>query len=320
MDVAGSGLNINEAEYWIFVAISGLVTLVALLFTFIYWHRARVIEDTPTSRIRSAHQGYVELEGSGEKLSLQQLLAPITLTPCLWYRYKVEERRSYQTSEGGRASTWSVVQSGISEEMFLLNDDTGKCLVDPEGAAVTPSEVNVWYSDSSHAWEASQRKSMGRWNLLFALGGRFKFTEELIYEGDHLYVIGQFNSISAQADMPSKHDAVRELLREWKQNKEQLLERFDANHDGEIDAHEWEAVREAAEKQIAGEHNEILKMPQYHIVNKPPNARQPFMISHHSQETLAERFKWKALAALIIFLAGIATTVYLLQQDIRYPY
>ena len=49
--------------FWSLLSVLSALALLALYFAFRNLHRARLIEDTPTSRIRSAHQGYVELIG-----------------------------------------------------------------------------------------------------------------------------------------------------------------------------------------------------------------------------------------------------------------
>ena len=68
--------------------------------------QARYLLDTPTSKIRSAAQGYVELYGvlQGREAPV---LAPLSNTPCLWWRFKIEE---YSSSD--KRSSWRVVESG----------------------------------------------------------------------------------------------------------------------------------------------------------------------------------------------------------------
>ena len=53
--------------------------------------RRRLMQDTPTSRIRSAAQGYVEFEGWAENSPARPIFSPLTHTACTRYRYKVEE-------------------------------------------------------------------------------------------------------------------------------------------------------------------------------------------------------------------------------------
>lgn len=71
--------------------------------------QARHLLDTPTSKIRSAAQGYVEFYGVLHVCGEAQLLGPLTNTPCLWWRYKIEE---YTAS--GKKRSWRTLESGSS--------------------------------------------------------------------------------------------------------------------------------------------------------------------------------------------------------------
>ena len=51
----------------------------------------RLIEDTPAAKIRSAPQGYVEIEGIGRMMDGPPIIAKVSGLPCVWYRYKIEE-------------------------------------------------------------------------------------------------------------------------------------------------------------------------------------------------------------------------------------
>ena len=68
--------------------------------------RYQAIADTPTSKIRSASQGYVELSGTIEKADspdIQPLSGPLTGLPCVWYRYSIERYR-----RSGKSSHWQT--------------------------------------------------------------------------------------------------------------------------------------------------------------------------------------------------------------------
>lgn len=53
---------------------------------FVLWRRKRLIEDTPTARIRSMPLGRVEVFGRAEEKTA--LEAPLTGTRCVYYRYR----------------------------------------------------------------------------------------------------------------------------------------------------------------------------------------------------------------------------------------
>ncbi len=79
--------------------------------------------DTPTSRVASVPQGYIELVGRGQQPPGG---SPVSGLPCLWYRYRVERKN------GDR---WEYVESGVSHDTFGLSDGSGHVLFDPEGLA-----------------------------------------------------------------------------------------------------------------------------------------------------------------------------------------
>jgi hypothetical protein len=106
-----------------------LAALVALWFMFRRLGHYRLIADTPTARIRSAPQGYVELIGHVIAGENGMLNAPLSGRPCVWYEYTVEQHSS------GERRQWKTVRSGRSESWFQINDGTGTCLIDPAGTA-----------------------------------------------------------------------------------------------------------------------------------------------------------------------------------------
>ena len=63
----------DPSDAWFWVLNLGAAVIGGGWFAFRFLHVARVIEDTPTSRVRSAAQGYVELVHFDRGL----------LTPCV---------------------------------------------------------------------------------------------------------------------------------------------------------------------------------------------------------------------------------------------
>ena len=85
------------------------------------YRRYRYIADTPTSRVASAAQGYVELLGRSAQLPDAALVTVFTGLPCVWYRYQVEAQGLRRQMVGQ--------DHGESDDPFLLIDDTGQCVV-----------------------------------------------------------------------------------------------------------------------------------------------------------------------------------------------
>ncbi|HEX7811808.1 MAG TPA: hypothetical protein VF460_07860, partial [Burkholderiales bacterium] len=71
-----------------------VIAAIAFLAWMMSLRRLLAMSGTPTSRIASAAQGYVELVGQGRNHPDFQVLSRLTFLPCLWYRFIVEQRNS----------------------------------------------------------------------------------------------------------------------------------------------------------------------------------------------------------------------------------
>jgi hypothetical protein len=89
--------------------------------------RKRLILDTPYSKIRSASMGLVEINGLA--VGPYTMLAPITGAPCYYFR-----TTAWQWQQRGRSSEWVKVADESLHVPFFLDDNTGRVLVDPQGA------------------------------------------------------------------------------------------------------------------------------------------------------------------------------------------
>lgn len=236
--------------------------------------RYRTVADTPTSRIASAPQGYVELVGRGQQLPSDSLLSPISGLPCLWYRYRVERKN------GNR---WEHVESGISHDTFGLSDGSGQVLVDPEGAEIMTSHKQVTNT------------------------GGYRRTEWTLIEGETIYVIGEHVTLGGPNAVLDRKADLATLLAEWKRDKTALLARFDTNRDGEISLDEWERARQAASVEIDRTHLDIRLKDGVHLVRKPAHGR-PFLIANREVTALVRHFRlwsWAHLALMLGVLLGL---------------
>lgn len=69
-------------DFWLAAAILIGLTVFGFIGAFYFYLRKRVMQDTPTSKIRSAAQGYVELNGHGDLLEGPPIIAPLTGSTC----------------------------------------------------------------------------------------------------------------------------------------------------------------------------------------------------------------------------------------------
>jgi len=292
-------------RFWIFTLATMTGAAAGFYASFRFLSRARLIEDTPTSKVRSAVQGYVELEGTGELMPGEPILAPLTGTPCLWFSYKVEERHSESsTGSGGR---WRVLHRERSSHLFYLVDETGKCLIDPDGADVIPSVREEWYGDSE-TWPRGPAPKHDRTAFITR---RYRYTEQRIQPNDSLHVIGWFTT---DDDAVAHFDAeaeLRTLLREWKHDQGSLIARFDRDGNGVLDVTEWDGVIAAAREQISREQATHRSHPLHHVMSKPRDGRA-YILSTLPQHHLAGRYRRYSFAALLLFLLCGAITTWLL--------
>jgi hypothetical protein len=259
-----------------FICVALMVPLSLLAWTSAY-RRSRAVSDTPTSRIASAAQGYVELVGAGKPLAGAPLMSPLSHLPCLWFRYTVERKDS--------DNKWVTEDKGESDASFLLDDGSGECVVDPEGA-----EMLVTRRDS---WTQGDRR----------------YTEWLLIEREKIYAIGQFVTRgSVDLALDSAED-VKQLLAEWKSRPGELLERFDLDKNGQLDLKEWELARAQAKREIAASHRELRASAELHVMNLPDDGRL-YLISDLDPDSLASKYRgWSWFHIAIFFAALIALPI-----------
>jgi len=246
------------------------------------YRRYRHIHDVPTSRVASAAQGYVELFGRTEMLPGEPIRSRLSRTPCCWYSYVVEEKDS--------KNKWETIDRGTSVEQFLLVDDTGQCVISPEGAEVL--------TGARKSWDESDRR----------------YTEWLLLPKSVIYAIGEFSTATGAAITASEERAdIGALLAQWKTDHKQLHERFDLDRDGRISMKEWELARLDARRQVRASHAESQSRATegVHFLRKPRDGRL-FLLANDLPEKIGARYRWWSVLHLIIFLgAGSAGLIML---------
>lgn len=273
------GARLESATALMYSAV--VIAVIALLAWMLSLRRLLMMSGTPTSRIGSAAQGYVELCGQGRSLPEFKVLSRLTGLPCLWYRYKVEQR--------DHNNKWEVVDQGRSQESFVIDDGSGQCLVDPDYAEVITRNRDRWMRDN------------------------YRYTEWLLLPHDEVYVLGQFSTLGgATAQLDLKGDVVQ-LLSEWKRDQRRLLERFDLDKDGQISEKEWELARLQAKREVLKAHNEIRTQPGVNMVHKPKDGRL-FLISNIDPNKLLRRYKLWSWLHLAMLLGAVATAAALSLQ------
>jgi hypothetical protein len=89
--------------------------------------RKRLIENTPTSKIRSAAMGLVEVSGLAN--GPYTIPAPVSQLPCYFHRTMV-----WIYVQSGKSKRWKKAVDARFHVPFYLEDETGRVLVDPSDA------------------------------------------------------------------------------------------------------------------------------------------------------------------------------------------
>jgi len=238
------------------------------------YRRYRHIHDLPTSKVASAAQGYVELFGRTELLPGELLASKLSRTPCCWYSFEIEEK--------GSNNKWKTLDSGSSVAHFLLVDDTGQCVISPEGAEVLTRDHKTW-------------AQLDR-----------RFTEWLLLPKSVIYAIGEFSTTTAAAVAAGEERAdVGALLAEWKQNKREMRERFDLDRDGKISMKEWELARLQARREVRTRLAEMQSrsVEGVHLLRKPGDGRL-FLLANELPDKIGSRYRYWSWAHLVVFFAA----------------
>jgi len=268
------GFYIGSRTVWLWCL--GVMAVISLPAWYSALYRLRAISGTPTSRIGSAAQGYVELIGRGKTYDTP-ILSMYTFLPCLWCRYKLERRNS--DNKG-----WNIEESGENSAPFLIDDGTGKCVIDPQGAEILTRHKDSWTK------------------------GDYRYTEWKLLDIDTIYTLGEFKTIGGSNTTTTQEELVKQVLAEWKMNNADLLKRFDLDNNGVLDMQEWMLARSAAKREAEKRMNEILAELDTNFMLQPQDGRL-FLISNFDQNKLSLRYKLWAWAHFFVFfgvLGGIA--------------
>ena len=272
------GIKLESREGWI-----GSLSAMALI-SFFAWmsalRRFRLINSTPTSRIASAAQGYVELIGRGKPYGDPSLISKLRVLPCLWYRYKVERR--------GAKDKWSTIDSGESTDYFVVRDDSGDCIVDPSNAEIITKHRDQW------------------------IEGNYRYTEWKLIHNDSLYALGEFRTRNLAAEFDQRAE-LNALLAEWKRDMPSLHERFDLDNNGELDMREWMLARSAARREVAKKMREVQSQSDIHIMCQPHDGKL-FLLSNLTPDKLSRRYMFWSWAHLAIFFGALVALGWFLQN------
>lgn len=262
-------LRINTQIGW-----SGCLGLIGTI-SFAAWaanlKRNRAIADTPTSKVASAAQGYVELYGKAVNEAEYLAQGTFMSLPCAWFRHT-----TYQKDSKG---DWVVISRRVSDTVFALNDGSGCCLIDPDDAEVLTTHSRTW------------------------IEGNYKNVVEQLMASDNVYALGEFCTIGGASAALNLNEDVAALLADWKKDQAKLLKQFDLNQDGQVDLQEWKLARKAAIREVGKQHRDLRTSPGVHVL-RAPRSGQLYLLSNLSPEQMRARYVWWGWIHLLTFFAA----------------
>jgi len=144
------------------------------------------------------HRGPVEIEGRAVEGDAGTVEAPVTGSRCLAYTYEVEELR-----QSGKTESWETLDTGMAGVDFVVDDGTGRVVVDPDGATIHLESRSVTVPPNTElparlARFVAENESVDQQDRVIdlkitqlAVGNRQRFTERRLDVGETVYVYGQ---------------------------------------------------------------------------------------------------------------------------------
>ncbi|MCX8082356.1 MAG: E3 ubiquitin ligase family protein [bacterium] len=261
-------------------AVVGLVAGIYFFFTgFRKLWAKRLIQNIPTSKIRSIAMGLVEVNG----IALPDVLltGPYTKMPCVFYHILVE--RLVRTEK----STYWVKELEVKTDIpFFVQDDTGTVMIDPSDAE---TDLPLRYSNME--------------------GGRI-YREWNIMEKEPIYVLGTAKRLEGIEE--KIQEEVETRIRKIIENPDEKI-KLDTNKDMWIDEEEWRKARERIKEQVRNDFEGVednLKKSSHNIPDHLQNIvigkgelDKHFLISNKSEKELVEGYKY------IVFFSIFGGTV-----------
>lgn len=156
--------------------------------------RKRLIENTPTSKVRSTAVGLVEVFGVATACGAN-LVSPLSKKECVYYKYVVREKNMLHPIYGFLLNSWRIIGRGESNACFYLRDDTGQILVSPVGADIEVArhlklEMGLKPENPPETLYGFELDSIQSIKDIAGMG-KIKIAEEYyIAPGDKVYVLG----------------------------------------------------------------------------------------------------------------------------------
>lgn len=290
--------KVNENGVALILIGGGVALFFHGIFTLL---RARLIENMPTSKTRSAALGYAEFSGTATGPAL--LTAPVSARLSIWWSCEVWEKVNKDTTR--------LLYHSFSPNPLFLKDETGRVLIDPTGADMQCPSKKI---SKSMFWSARFDEALDRAGANHLVGKSFFFSEVWIREKcipleSPLYVLGEARRADQYQGLPNRADirqSFRDYITDAKRDPKELA-RADENRDGQITQEEWDKFIEIKRKEFEAAKNSVNQAERTDllVVTASDESAQPFLISVGTESALLTRMK--AASAIFVIVGPIAT-------------
>lgn len=278
--------GLSASDYGIAFALLAGLLLFLIYYSYRTYSRYRFMDATATSKIRSAAQGHVEVKGLGELMPGDSIVSPFSGSRCIWYHCTIDRKRRH-----GKRTTWTNISDECSHHLFRIVDETGECIVDPDDAHVVPELDVTWYGG-----DIDRSRYPPKTTQLLSLGfGNYRFRERLIRPATEVYALGWFRTVYSDTPDELVSKQVEDLVRQWKIQPARYLRDFDFDANGKIQDDEWKAVRTAARSAVLAQMRRQKR--EHHVISRPADRGQPFILSAQTEEELVGRKKFRTYAS-----------------------
>jgi hypothetical protein len=195
----------------VFFSMLGVPAGIVILYLGLRWFRQKqLIENIPTSKIRSLAMGLAEIYGSVTRDGERLLQSPFSGDDCVYYRFTIEEFRKDNKggvmptivigenpggfSGGAGGGSWYTIKHGEDRTHFFLKDATGQVFVDPAGAKI---DLKPDYEFTSGMGADPPQRVLSflegqgiSHEGFFGMNKQMRFREYVVRPGDNLFILG----------------------------------------------------------------------------------------------------------------------------------
>jgi hypothetical protein len=210
----GFALLFNEITIFFWMFLAGFLSF---RHGFIQYRNRLAVSGTATAKATSAAIGLAELSGRGHAAGSA---APITGTPCLFWKLEVLQWHTQSKRRGWRRK----LERSYRVDTLELEDDSGRVLVWTRGAEIIPIK-RLWRSEDGNPPDAALRLVAGAGLQWPAPSSRhpMKIIEQRVERDAPLYVMG---TLAERRQIPARPPGVfPALLEKWRQTTPDLQDR-----------------------------------------------------------------------------------------------